>query len=198
MSKDMWNQRYNSAEYIYGREPNVFFRSEIDKLQPGKLLLPAEGEGRNAVYAARQGWDVLALDQSEAAHRKAIGLAGEAGVTFTYRVTDLLHTDLPPRSFDCIALIFVHFPSASRAAFHTRVAEWLKPGGTLILEAFSKDQLQYSSGGPKDADMLFSITDLAADFSSLRIIRNEELITFHDEGEFHRGDSSVVRLVAIK
>ncbi|HNW74186.1 MAG TPA: class I SAM-dependent methyltransferase [Bacteroidales bacterium] len=198
MSKEMWDSRYAAEEYVYGKDPNAFFKAEIDKLVPGTLLLPAEGEGRNAVYAAGKHWDVHALDQSVEGRKKAFSLALGAGVTIRYDLADLMSVDLPADHFDAIGLIFVHLPSPGRNPFHIRVSEWLKPGGTLILEGFSKEQIRFTSGGPRDPDMLFSTTDLQKDFSGLEILKLEQLETFHDEGAFHRGNSSVVRMVARK
>ena len=155
MSKEMWNSRYAAEEYVYGKDPNAFFKAEIDKLVPGTLLLPAEGEGRNAVYAAGKHWDVHALDQSVEGRKKAFSLALGAGVTIRYDLADLMTVDLPAENFDAIGLIFVHLPSPVRNPFHIRVCEWLKPGGTLILEGFSKEQIRFTSGGPRDPTCSF-------------------------------------------
>ncbi|MEI6436557.1 MAG: class I SAM-dependent methyltransferase [Bacteroidota bacterium] len=198
MSKEIWNTLYRADEYVYGKLPNEFFRSELDKLAVGKLLLPAEGEGRNAVYAAARGWDVRALDQSEEGQKKALLLAQETGVKISYDISDILTADFHTDEFDAIALIFVHLPSLNRVGFHHQVSRWLKPGGTLIIEAFSKEQANFTSGGPKDPDMLFSSESLADDFKSLKILMNNKLMVFHNEGAFHRGEASVIRLIATK
>jgi 2-polyprenyl-3-methyl-5-hydroxy-6-metoxy-1,4-benzoquinol methylase len=196
--KSMWNQRYAAQEYVYGTEPNGFFRQELDKLEPGRILLPAEGEGRNAVYAAGCGWDVQAFDHSEEGRRKALRLASERKVTILYDLCDIESADYPEASFDVVALIFVHLPSEKRKAVLRRLTKFLKPGGTLILEGFSKEQLQFASGGPKDEDMLFSVAELEDDFADLMIMEISRHLLTIDEGSHHRGDASVVRLVARK
>lgn len=196
--KSMWNQRYAAQEYVYGTEPNEFFRQELDKLEPGRILLPAEGEGRNAVYAAGCGWDVHAFDHSEEGQRKALRLASERKVTIRYDLYDFESADYPEAFFDVVALIFVHLPGEKRKAFFHRLIKFLKPGGTMILEGFSKEQLQFGSGGPKDEDMLFSVAELEDDFADLKIMEISKQLLTIDEGDHHRGDASVVRLVARK
>lgn len=200
---EFWNDRYNENEYAYGEYPNVFFKEELDKLRPGKLLLPADGEGRNAVYAATKGWDVSAFDQSEAGKAKAHQLAKKKNVTIDFQIHDLLELAYPPESFDVIALIYVHTPPSIRTKIHRGLCKLLKPGGKLILEGFHKDHLKYNSvnpkaGGPKMADLLFSYEELKEDFSDLDINMLEEITTHLDEGEYHVGQSAVIRMVATK
>lgn len=196
--KEFWNERYRSEDYVYGTEPNVFFKEQLDKLSPGRILLPAEGEGRNAVYAARQGWQVTAVDISDAGRDKALRLARKAGVEITYHVGSFGETEFPVASFDCISLVFAHFPPEHRLAYHQKVIQLLKPGGTLILEGFSKEQLAYRSGGPKSEAMLFSISELQEEFAALTELEvRKELIELR-EGAYHEGPASVVRLTGKK
>jgi 2-polyprenyl-3-methyl-5-hydroxy-6-metoxy-1,4-benzoquinol methylase len=198
MSKEMWNANYATDEYIYGKVPNEFFKAELDRLIPGKLLLPAEGEGRNAVYAASKGWDVEAWDQSDEGRKKALNLALETGVSIRYDLGDITMIEIPAMTFDVIALIFVHLNPEKRQDFHRRLVHGLKPGGLIILEAYTTEQLKFSSGGPKNPDMLYSSGLLAEDFAEMDILLNRELQVFQEEGTFHRGEASVVKVVAQK
>ncbi len=195
---DQWNSRYASAEYIYGEEPNQFFRAEIDNLNPGTILLPGEGEGRNGVYAALKGWKVTAFDISEEGAKKARALAARNGVAIDYSITTFSDIEFDRGSFDCIAMIYVHMHFASRSEYTGKLISYLKPGGTLILEAFSKSQIGNDSGGPKDVKMLFSANELRDDFAHLDIIQLSEIKTELSEGSFHLGSADVVRLVARK
>ncbi len=199
MSKEFWNERYAQHQTVYGVEPNEFFKEQLQSLKPGKLLLPAEGEGRNALYAASLGWHVTAYDYSEVAKTKTLDQAAAWGITsIDYEVKDLSQIQLPAEEFDAVALVYVHLPLAVKKHLHTQCVQSLKPGGKLIIEVFAKDQLQYNSGGPKDAALLHSLKDLAEDFAGLKIIQQEEVITMLKEGHFHSGPASVVRFVAVK
>ena len=193
-----WDERYASKEFIYGKKPNAYFKSCIDRLQAGKLLLPGEGEGRNAAYATKMGWDVFAFDQSKVAREKAMILAAEKGIEFNYKTGSLLDFPLKAGSFDMIALIYFHLFPEARRIYHSHLAAALIPGGTLMMEVFSKAQLQHNSGGPKDINLLYSKEELAADFSELKILQMDDLDIVLDEGPHHQGKASVIRLVAIK
>ena len=194
----MWDRRYAESEYVYGTNPNEFFKQELDKLVPGKILLPAEGEGRNAVYAAEKGWIVSAFDQSEEGRKKALRLAASRDVTIDYQIRDLEALDYTPGYFDAIALVFVHSSSLKRKVIHQNLIKFLKPGGTLILIGYSKEQLQYNSGGPKEESMLFTEIELIEDFSELQINSIEKIETMIQEGDFHHGKASVIQMVAVK
>jgi cyclopropane fatty-acyl-phospholipid synthase-like methyltransferase len=201
--KDFWNARYAESEFAYGTEPNLFFREAIQNLPTGKILFPAEGEGRNAVYAATLGWEVIAFDQSETGKEKALMLSAKRGVTITYEVCSLEDFQAEESSFDALVLIFAHFPPHLRKGFHRRLAAFLKPGGILILEGFSKNHIKFNSvnekaGGPKDRGMLFSKDELENDFSGFSISLLEEAETELEEGLYHVGKSSVIRMLAIK
>jgi SAM-dependent methyltransferase len=196
--KEMWNQRYAAEEFVYGTEPNLFFKQELDKRVPGRILLPAEGEGRNAVYAAWLGWDVWAFDQSAEGQKKAYKLAAERNTSIRYDLCDIGDCSYPEAFFDVIALIFVHTPASVRQAFHRDLLRFLKPGGALILEGFSKEQLKYDSGGPREESMLFSVEELRTDFEPAILRELDRHLVQVDEGLHHRGDASVVRLIAVK
>ncbi|MDX1477983.1 MAG: class I SAM-dependent methyltransferase [Saprospiraceae bacterium] len=198
MNPEFWNARYAAADYAYGRAPNVFFAEWMADRTPGMLLLPCDGEGRNAVYAARLGWQVRAADFSSAGRKKALTLAAEAGVDIDFVVEDVLTASWPKDHFDMIALCFAHFPEDERRILHHKCVASLKPGGHLVLEAFSKEQIGNISGGPRKEPILYDPADLADDFSALDI----ELLTTADvqldEGIYHQGLASVVRLVGKK
>ncbi|SOD96915.1 class I SAM-dependent methyltransferase [Spirosoma fluviale] len=195
---EFWETRYSSPTYAYGTQPNEFFKQCIDTLPPGRVLLPAEGEGRNAVYAARQNWAVDAFDFSEAGRQKALQLAETFGIKFAYTIDTFAEIDVPENTYGLIGLIYAHMPSVERKVVHKRLISFLKPGGFVILEAFHKEQLGNPSGGPKDSDMLYNRTDLLEDFNELNILQLEEVYTDLNEGPFHHGSACVIRLVAKK
>jgi SAM-dependent methyltransferase len=195
--KDMWEERYAADEYAYGEEPNGFFKACLDRLPAtGRLLLPGEGEGRNAVYAARQGWKVDAFDFSAAGREKALRLAERYGVHIDYEVADYDTARIEPEAYDAVALIFTHKHESIRRPVHRKLASALKPGGHLFLEAYSKEQLTHGTGGPPNEQLLYTLDDLREDFSDLDIIELEKVEAEIREGRYHTGLASVVRLVA--
>jgi cyclopropane fatty-acyl-phospholipid synthase-like methyltransferase len=196
--RDFWNDRYRSKVFAYGTMPNEFFASELKKLTPGKILLPAEGEGRNAIFAAQMGWDVVAFDFSESARDKALQLAQKNGVSVDYRIASYDDFVGDKLSFDCLALIYAHMPEGKRPNYHKKLISLLKPGGNIILEAYSKNQINNNTGGPKDLSFLFSKTDLENDFSDLRYLHVTEKQTILNEGEFHSGLSDVIQVLGVK
>jgi SAM-dependent methyltransferase len=196
--KEFWNQRYSEDGYAYGTAPNVYFREALDGLATGRLYLPGEGEGRNAVYAALNGWTVDAIDYSDAGKDKALALAMRAGVQINFSVADLADHIPAPGHFDAAALIFLHFPESLRTLIHRRTIEALKPGGVLILEAFSKKQLAHGTGGPKSTDLLYELDELRADFAGMEIMEERNMVTDVREGPYHDGTSDVLRMLLRK
>lgn len=196
--KEFWNERYAEKEFVYGKAPNDFFKTQIDKLTAGKLLLPCEGEGRNAVYAAAKHWEVKAFDQSEKGKEKCLQLAHENNVIVNYQIADALEFDYGTDQYDLIALIFAHFPAAIRSNIHQKCVTALNPGGMLILEAYNPLQINNSSGGPKDTSMLYTDDMLAEDFKKIQILSIENFHTNLNEGAYHSGISDIVRLIAVK
>ena len=190
-----WNARLGAEPTVYGEGPNVFFAKQLRALTPGRILLPGDGEGRNAVHAAEQGWSARSFDASSVGVEKALALAAKRGVSLTAEVGDAATWD-PGEAFDAIALCYLHLPPPLRADFHPRVARWLKPGGTLILEGFGPGQLAFTSGGPKALEMLFTTAMLEADFADLEVqlCVTEEAVL--DEGPYHQGRAELTRLVA--
>ncbi len=196
MSADFWDSRYAEPGYAYGTEPNAFLVSQKHYLKPGmKALAVADGEGRNGVWLAQQGLDVLSVDASEVGLRKTQELAADRDVTIRTEKVDLTTWQWPERKYDVVAAIYVHFPSEVRARLHRRMFETLKPSGVLILEAFTPAQLDYKSGGPPVAEMLYTADMLRIDFAGGEILLIEELVTELAEGKYHRGPGAVVRLV---
>jgi SAM-dependent methyltransferase len=195
--KDFWNSRYSANNYSYGKEPNVFFKEQIDKLKPGTLLLPAEGEGRNAVYASSKGWKVTAYDFSQEGIKKAESLAREFNTYFDYQLST--HEEFETEEkFDVIALIYTHMPSQTRRKIHKKLGQYLKPNGYIIIEAFTKEQIGNKSGGPQNIDMLYSMEDLKEDFEYLEVIYLEDIEVELDEGEFHHGKANIIRFMGQK
>ena len=200
---DRWNERYSKKEFAYGTAPNDYFKEQLDKLQPGTILCAADGEGRNGVYAARQGWKVAAFDISIEAKKKALRLAEANQVTIDYQVGELPILQYKPEQFDALALIFAHFPASIKSGYHKRLHNFLRIGGVVIFEAFSKNHLQYNSnnekvGGPKEIDMLFSIEEITGDFPGYDIIELAEKAVYLNEGPFHSGVGSVIRFTGRK
>jgi len=200
---ERWNERYRSDEFAYGIEPNNYLREQLMKLEPGSILFPAEGEGRNAVFAAKLGWKVSAFDISSEGKNKALALAEKNKVSINYQVGDLETLDLSPASFDAIALIYAHFPANIKSAYHRSLDKYLRKDGVVIFEAFSKKHLGFVTsnenvGGPKDINMLFSIDEIREDFPDYEVIELEEKEIELHEGLFHNGKGSVIRFVGRK
>ena len=198
--RSFWDDRYAEPGFAYGQEPNDYFRNYLESgsQKPGRLLLPGEGEGRNAVFAAQKGWEVFAFDQSVAGRDKALQLAAERGVRIRFDAVDIRYYPFLEASFDLISLLFFHLPEDLRAFAHPQFTRALKPGGVLLAELFSKNQLGKSSGGPKDAGMLYDTEGLRNDFKDLDIRYLAEENIQLGEGKYHVGEASVVRLLAVK
>ncbi|MEE4001007.1 class I SAM-dependent methyltransferase [Tenacibaculum sp. FZY0031] len=200
---DFWNERYQNLNFAYGKEPNLFFKEELQKLKTGTLLLPADGEGRNGVYASKLGWNVTATDLSTEGKNKALKLAKEFDVNLKYIVGDIQDLEFPKESFDVIGLIYAHFTAWKISAIHQKLITLLKPGGYIIFEAFSKNHLKYQNnnpkiGGPKDIDMLFSIEQIQQDFTGFEIQTLDEREVLLNEGNCHNGKGSVLRFIGKK
>ncbi|KFF24903.1 class I SAM-dependent methyltransferase [Chryseobacterium vrystaatense] len=200
---DRWNERYSSDEFAYGTEPNNYLKEQLEKLTPGTILFPAEGEGRNAVFAAKLGWKVSAFDISEEGKNKALQLAKNNDVKIDYQVGEMETLDFHTEQFEVIALIYAHFPADIKSFIHTALDQYLRKGGLVIFEAFSKNHLDYvlkneKVGGPKDIGSLFSIDEIKADFPNYDIIELEETEVELNEGLFHNGTGSVIRFTGRK
>lgn len=191
--QQFWDNRYQDAGFIYGEAPNAYFKAFIDQQKPGTLLLPAEGEGRNAVYAASKGWVVEAFDFSAVARDKALKFAADKGVKIRYDVQDI-SLFKASKHYDMVALLYVHLPEPLRNNFHTEIYKSVKPGGFLLFEAFAKEQLAFESGGPKEASLLYDAPSICHDFPFLHLLSCEQKEVVLDEGAFHQGKAAVLRL----
>ncbi len=197
MTETFWDQRFAEEGFAYGEEPNRFLREQLDLLAPGSLLLPAEGEGRNAVWAATRGWEVHAFDTSSVGRDKALATARRKGVEITYELRSAADPLLDLEGgFDAAGLVFMHLPPEVRRTAHRAVARCLRPGGTLVLEAFSTEQLERGTGGPRDLELLYRTEALKADFAGLEIHTLERRDVRLDEGRYHLGVANVVRMLA--
>lgn len=202
--EEFWNQRYQNENYLYGKLPNGFFKESIRRLNiSGHLLLPAEGEGRNAVHAAKVGLKVNAFDISKEGKRKAQLLAEENNVDIDYHIGNLESFPFKENFFDAIALIYAHFPEDLRKPYHRDLAKMLKPGGHLILEAFHKKHLQYQCqnpqvGGPKNEAMLMDEKQLEKDFELLHTLQLYQKEVELQEGQGHIGTGLVIRYLGRK
>ena len=200
---DKWNERYGKEEYAYGEEPNNFLKEQLEKLKAGSILFPAEGEGRNAVFAAQLGWTVSAFDISAEGKKKAMRLARTRHVTIDYRVGELQTLHFNSEQFDAIALIYAHFPADIKSFYHKTLDKYLRKGGSVIFEAFSKRHIEYilkneNVGGPRDKASLFSIDEIKLDFDNYDIIELSETEIELNEGLTHNGTGSVIRFVGRK
>jgi 2-polyprenyl-3-methyl-5-hydroxy-6-metoxy-1,4-benzoquinol methylase len=199
--KGHWNDRYINNEAAYGKTPNVYFAKTLralgktSDLTKMNILLPCDGEGRNAIYAAQLGLKVRSFDASEVGVKKSLQWAKEAGVTIHSTCEDAFEF-YPKENYDVIGLIFAHMPTDLREEFHKKIESWLAPGGTLILEGFHKEQLGRQSGGPKKKEMLFDTQMMKDDFSKLEFIQVEKVVTEISEGEFHNGEAVTLQMRA--
>ena len=197
MAVQFWNKRYADNNWVYGVQPNRFFKQFIDSHKPGRILLPAEGEGRNAVYAAKKGWTVDAFDFSVVARQKALQLAENNNVHINYWTQDI-ESFVSGKKYDAVGLIYVHLPISVRQAFHNEVYKSLEPGGYLVFEAFAKEQVHHDSGGPKDPSMLYDAPGICNDFAFLHLLYCGQKEIELDEGPFHKGKAAVLQMVGQK
>jgi SAM-dependent methyltransferase len=193
-----WDERYSEPGFTYGTEPNDFLVSVTDRIPRGKVLSLAEGEGRNAVYLASLGYQVTGVDGSEVGLRKAMDLAAERGVAITTVHADLSTFKIESEQWDGIVACYCHVPSAVRIRLHQAAVQGLKPGGVFVLEAFSKEQLAYGTGGPSSLDMLMTLEDLKRELAGLNFIKAVQMERPVHEGRRHTGLASVIQLIGIK
>jgi SAM-dependent methyltransferase len=194
----MWDERFSSLEYIYGTEPNDFLVSVASKIPQGKVLCLADGEGRNGTYLASLGYEVVAVDQSTVGLAKAQKLAQEKQVAITTIHADLADFIIEPQAWDGIISIFCHLPSELRIKVYRQAVQGLKPNGVFILESFAPEQLQYDTGGPKNLDMLPSLSTLQQELTDLQWEIARGLERELAEGRFHDGKAAVIQILGRK
>jgi cyclopropane fatty-acyl-phospholipid synthase-like methyltransferase len=197
--KERWESRFRAPDYIFGKEPNAFLKGQAHRLRAGqKALSVADGEGRNGVWLAEQGLDVLTIDYSPAALAKARALAQERGVRLRTEVTDVFAWRWPREAFDVIAAIFIFAAPAERSTFFKNLKGALKPGGLLLIEGYRPEQLNYPTGGPPDAERLYTRAILQEGFGDMAELDIREYDSAISEGSAHVGMSALIDLVARK
>ena len=198
----MWNERYSETEYIFGTEPNDFLKENFQKIPAGgKVLCLAEGEGRNAVFLAEQGYQVTAMDMSEVGLNKALKLAKDRGVEISTQVADLTDYDFGAGEWDSIVSIWAHLPETVRQRVHAHIVPALKPNGVFILEAYTEQQLTMDAvGGPPatQKECFGSLAVLRNELAALEEIMGTETQRMISEGKRHQGLSAVVQFIAKK
>jgi cyclopropane fatty-acyl-phospholipid synthase-like methyltransferase len=200
MSGNFWDEVYAETHYVFGTAPNAFLASQQALLQPGqRALAVADGEGRNGVWLAEQGLDVLSVEYSVPAVKKAKRLAQERGVTPAFEVADVLTWNWPQQAYDVVAAIFVQFATPEqRTRLFEHMQAALKPGGLLILQGYTPKQITYKTGGPSAVENMYTsalLRDAFADMEILHLVEHEEFIS---EGTKHHGMSALIDLVARK
>ena len=194
-----WDERYSISEFYYGTEPNDFLKEHASKIKKGgKVLCLAEGEGRNAVYLAKLGYEVTAVDQSSVGLKKLNELARENGVTVITVVADLADYSIVPGNWDAVVSIWCHVPPVLRKKLHASVVKGLKSGGLMILEAYEPRQLEFKTGGPPVAELMMKVVDLRNELSGLDFLIAHEIERDVQEGKGHFGLSAVTQVLARK
>ncbi|HXX03433.1 MAG TPA: class I SAM-dependent methyltransferase [Xanthobacteraceae bacterium] len=197
---DRWEARFRPAGYVFGKEPNAFLKSQAHRLPAsGTALSVADGEGRNGVWLAEQGLDVLAIDFSSSALNKARTLAEERGVRLRTEMADVTTWRWPVGAFDVVTAIFVQvvFP-AERTVFFTNLKLALKPGGLLFLQGYRPEQLNYRTGGPPEAERMYTRAILQQGFGDMAELEIHEHDSVLNEGTAHVGMSALIDLVGKK
>lgn len=196
-SELMWDTRYGYDGYFYGTDPNDFVAKHYHRLpEHGRVLCLADGEGRNSVFLASHGFDVTAVDQSAVGLEKATRLARERGVVITAIQADLAQWPLGAQDWDAIVAIFCHLPPSIRRHVHEQIPGALKPGGVLLLEAYTPAQLAFGTGGPPYAELMLTADILTAELPPLvfdHLLETERQII---EGSGHTGRGAVVQAIA--
>jgi SAM-dependent methyltransferase len=194
----MWDERYSQPGFAYGTEPNEFLVAAAGRIPVGPVLSVGEGEGRNAAYLAGLGHRVVAVDQSEIGLAKARRLAADRGLTIETVRADLSGYPIEPGAWAGIVSIFCHLPRRVRVALHAAAVRGLRPGGVFVLEAYTPKQVGRGTGGPRDPDMLVSLSELTEELAGLQFIHARELDREVLEGAYHTGVASVVQVIGLR
>ena len=197
--KEFWNERYSEDGFAYGTEPNDFLKEHANLIpQNAHVLCLSEGEGRNAIYLARLGFNVTAVDISEVGMQKAKRRADNEGLKIETIVSDLCEFNPGINKWDAIVSIFGHLPPQLRTIVHEKVKKSLKSGGLFLLEAYTPEQLMLKTGGPRDASMMMSLDIINSELGELRPIIKRTCIRDIAEGKYHQGLSAVIQFVGQK
>ena len=196
---ERWDERFSAPGYLFGKAPNAFLAAQADRLRGFKSALSvADGEGRNGVWLAEQGLDVLAIDFSPVALEKARALAGERGVRLHTELADVTKWRWPKSAYDVIVVIFIALSVADRPAFFANLKGSLKPGGLLLMQGYRPEQINFRTGGPPDAGRLYTREMLQAAFGDLTKLEIREHDSVLSEGTAHVGMSALIDLVGRK
>ncbi|MCX8056079.1 MAG: class I SAM-dependent methyltransferase [Ignavibacteria bacterium] len=205
--QELWNERFSSEEYVYGKEPNIFLKEFFEKnkeLFKEPVLMLGDGEGRNGVYLATQGLDVTSLDFAEKGLEKARRLAEEKNVKIKTILSDVNQFEFGENRWGTIVIIYLHLYPEERKNLYKKIKKALVQNGLFFLEAFSKEQLNYNSGGPKDLQLLYDKDELEEFFKNetdelkFEILFSEQKVVILHEGRLHEGEGSVVRFICKK
>ncbi|WP_317972921.1 class I SAM-dependent methyltransferase [Paenibacillus sp. CCS19] len=196
--KKEWNERFGSTDYIYGVQPNAFIKDHSSRLTGTRIVAFAEGEGRNAVYLAAQGYDVTAWDYADNGLKKTEQLAERSGVKVRTELVDLIHDPVVPGAYDGAIMVFGHFPKESQHTVLEKLIAVVKPGGTVMVEVYSEEQLRYKTGGPKSSDMLYRAQDMLAWARQHQVVHFFYGEQIREEGKLHTGAGHVIQVILIK
>ncbi len=195
--QEFWDEKFAPDNYLYGTEPNEWLSRQRHLLPDGASVLSvADGEGRNGVWLAQQGFRVTTVDASPRALQKAAALAEQRGVSLVSHCTDLRKWAWPEQAFDAVVSVFAHFHRDYRAGIHSKMLQAVKPGGLIVMQAYSPFQLIHGTGGPPSLEMLYTAYMLEQDFAGCDFLTLEEVETEISEGSGHKGASAVVNMVA--
>jgi SAM-dependent methyltransferase len=193
----VWDDRYSEDGYAYGTEPNDFVREQAHRIPQGPVLCVAEGEGRNAVHIAGLGHAVTAVDASSVGMRKASGLAAERGLELSTVVADLSAYAVEAGTWAGVVSVFAHVPPQVRVDLHRRLVAGLRPGGVLILEAYTPDQIGRGTGGPPVPGPMMTLEGLRTELAGLDLVIGREVVREVHEGRYHTGEAAVVQIVGV-
>jgi len=193
-----WDQRYGEPGYAYGTEPNAFLVEMAGRIPAGPVLSLGEGEGRNAVFLAARGHDLVAVDASAVGLAKAAALAAERGVRLTAVVADLATYPIEPGAWSGIVSVFVHLPVPARRRLYAAAARGLRPGGVFVLEAYAPRQIEFGTGGPRDPAFLVTLDAVREELEGLELVIGREVARDVTEGKYHGGRAAVVQVLARK
>jgi SAM-dependent methyltransferase len=196
----MWDQRYAVPDYLFGTDPADFLRAEAHRLPPSsRVLCVADGEGRNSVHLAALGHRVTAMDGSTVAIEKARALAARRGVSVDFHHADIEHWPWQLDAFDAVVAIFIQFADpAFRTAIHRGIAQTLRPGGLLLMHGYAPRQVGYGTGGPPDAENMYTLPQLLQDFAGWPVLHAADRDAVIQEGRGHSGNSALVDFIAFR